>query len=227
MSARIASRSSTRESGGSPPSLSPRSIEPREAWMRTPSSRAAATSASTRPGDAAREDVVVVEHGRAPRERELGDAGPRGGRDHLLVDARPRRVERLQPREQVGLLRPGARERLVEVVVRVDQAGRDDGAVQVDALVGRGRLPAPDGRDAAGLDEQPAGIELGARVVLGDDDPVDERAAHVAEPKLPWWLRPWPPSSVTPPGWRRSPAWRPTRSRGGCGNTPAIAGSSC
>ena len=49
VSASTASRSSTSSSGGSPPSDSPRSIEPREATMRTPSSRAACTSASTSP----------------------------------------------------------------------------------------------------------------------------------------------------------------------------------
>ena len=59
-------------------------------------------------GDAAREDVVVVEDGRAAGERELGDARPRRRAHHLLVDPRPHRVERLQPREQVGLLRPRA-----------------------------------------------------------------------------------------------------------------------
>ena len=49
VSARTASMSSTSSSGGRPPSEAPRSIEPREATMRTPSSRAACTSASIRP----------------------------------------------------------------------------------------------------------------------------------------------------------------------------------
>ena len=90
--------------------------------MRTPSSAAARSSASTRPDDAAREDVVVVEDGRAAGERELGEAGARGGVEHLVVDPRPDRVERPQPGEEVGVLRPGAREGLVEVVVGVDEA---------------------------------------------------------------------------------------------------------
>ena len=50
VSARISSRSSTSSSGGRPPSDSPRSIEPREATIRTPSSRAAWISASISPG---------------------------------------------------------------------------------------------------------------------------------------------------------------------------------
>ena len=48
VSARISSASSTSESGGRPPSDSPRSIDPREGTRRTPSSRAAVISASTR-----------------------------------------------------------------------------------------------------------------------------------------------------------------------------------
>ena len=167
VSARTSSISSTRLSGGRPPSETPRSIEPREATRRTPSSRAARISASTRPGDAAREDVVVVEDGRAARERELGEAGARGGVEHLLVDPRPDRVERPQPREEVGVLRAGARERLVEVVVRVDEARGDDRAAQV---LGRaGRVPAADLGDEAVLDPEPAAVVLGARLVHRDD----------------------------------------------------------
>ena len=54
--------------------------------------------------------------------------------------ARPDRVERLEPVEEVGILRgrDGAREGLVEVVVGVDQPGQDDAAAQVEDFVGRG-----------------------------------------------------------------------------------------
>ena len=41
-SVRIASSSSTQSSGGSPPLDSPSDMEPRQAWKRTPISRAAA-----------------------------------------------------------------------------------------------------------------------------------------------------------------------------------------
>ena len=128
---------------------SPRSIEPREATMRTPSSRAARISASSSPLAPAREDVVVVEHRRAAGERELGEPGARRRVLGLLVDRRPRpgRASCSQ-REEVRLLRPRAREGLVEVVVRVDEAGRDDGAAEVDTLVRLGRRAA-----AGGLDE--------------------------------------------------------------------------
>ena len=40
--------SSTTESGGSPPWLCPRSIEPRVGWNRSPTVRAASTSAPSR-----------------------------------------------------------------------------------------------------------------------------------------------------------------------------------
>ena len=49
VSASAASMSSTSSSGGRPPSETPRSIDPRDATIRTPSSRAACTSASTSP----------------------------------------------------------------------------------------------------------------------------------------------------------------------------------
>ena len=97
--------------------------------------------------DAAREDVVVVEDRRAARQGELGEAGARRGVLHLLVDPRPDGVQRAQPREEVGLLRPRARQGLVEVVMRVHEPGRDDGAAEV---LGRPRRVAgADGGDQA------------------------------------------------------------------------------
>jgi hypothetical protein len=47
VAARAASVSSTIRSGGSPPSLSPRSIDPRHGWNRSPISRAASISAAS------------------------------------------------------------------------------------------------------------------------------------------------------------------------------------
>ena len=48
VAAMIASRSSTTSSGGRPPALAPRSIEPRVGWNRRPTSRAASTVAASR-----------------------------------------------------------------------------------------------------------------------------------------------------------------------------------
>ena len=112
---------------------------------------------------------MVVEDGRAARERELGEARARGNVLGLRIDPRPERVERLQPGEEVGFLRPGPRECLVEVVVRVYEARGDDGAAEVDPLVRlRFRSAARSGHEAV-LDEQPARLVLGARVVHDDD----------------------------------------------------------
>src|SRR5262249_30497554 len=63
---------------------------------------------------------------------ELGEAGARGRVLHLVVDVRPDRVELAQPGEQVGLLRQRARERLEQVVVGVDEPGRDDRPAEVE-----------------------------------------------------------------------------------------------
>ena len=48
VSARIASMSWTTTSGGSPPAVSPRSIDPRHGWNRIPISPAASISAASR-----------------------------------------------------------------------------------------------------------------------------------------------------------------------------------
>ena len=127
---------------------------------------------------AAREDVVVVEDGRAAGERELGEPVRAAAYTDSSSMPRPDRIERREPREEVGLLRPGARQGLVEVVVRVDEAGRDDRAAEVDALVGLGRRAAADRLDAAVREEHPAVRVLRARVVHHDDVRAGEQQAH-------------------------------------------------
>ena len=79
------------------------------------------------------EDVVVVHRRRASGLREPAEPGRRRGRDRLLVDAAPHRVEGGQPFEEGRVDGQAARHPLVEVVVRVDQARRDDAAAGVDA----------------------------------------------------------------------------------------------
>ena len=117
----------------------------------------------------------MVEDGRAAREHQLGEAGAGGCILRLGVDACPRRVELDEPLEQRCLLRPGPRERLVEVVVRVDEPGRDHGAREIDALVGLGLGGRTDVRHEAVLDENPAARVLGAPVVHRDDVGVGEQ----------------------------------------------------
>ena len=121
------------------------------------------------PGAAAREDVMVVEHRRAPGQRELCEARARRGVFRLRVDRRPHRIQLAQPREQVGLLRPCPCQGLVQVVVRVDEPGRDDGAGEVDTPVGHRLGPVADRRDRRAVDEHPAVGVLGAGVVHRDD----------------------------------------------------------
>ena len=127
-----------------------------------------------------REDVVVVEDRRAPAERQLGKPGAGGRILRLGVDAAPERVERLQPREEVGLLRPGTCQRLVQVVVRVDEPRRDERAPEVLEVLreGRGALAHLD--DEAVLRQDPGAVDLGARIVHGDDVGVRKQRPHGA-----------------------------------------------
>ena len=117
----------------------------------------------------AREHVVVVEDGRASGRGELGQPGARGGVLGLCVDSRPERIEGPQPGEQVGLGRMGTRERLVEVVMRVDETGRDESAAQIDTRVRVRNLTVSDPRDELVLDEQPTVRDLSRGVVHRDD----------------------------------------------------------
>ena len=82
---------------------------------------------------AAREQVVVIGAGRAAREGQLGQPHHRAGPHPLGVQARPHRIQRAQPVEQARLRGEPARHRLVQVVMRVDEAGRGHQA--------RGRRP--------------------------------------------------------------------------------------
>ena len=124
---------------------------------------------------AVREHVVVVEDGRAAREGELGEPGAGGGVLGLGVEPGPHRQQDLDPLEEVALLRPGPREVLKDVVVRVHEPGRDDGAPEVHRLAGRRRSAAPDALDPPLADQQPAARMLGAGIVHGDDVRVREQ----------------------------------------------------
>jgi len=121
---------------------------------------------------------VVVEDGRAPCERELGQPGARRGVLGLGVDAAPERVERLQPREEVGLLRAGSRQGLVQVVVRVDEPRRDERAAEVLEVLREGRRALADLDDEAVLDQDSPVVELGASVVHHHDVGVREERPH-------------------------------------------------
>ena len=151
-SARIVSSSCTTESGGRPPSFCERLIEPRVAWKRMPSSCAAVISARDQVAAAGGVHVEVVHRRGAAAERQLGQADPRREVGGLLVEPGPDRVERRQPAEQVRRRRRavGPGEVLVDVVMGVDQARRDQAAVgphRADGCrLGPGRPDAADQR---------------------------------------------------------------------------------
>ena len=116
-----------------------------------------------------REDVVVVRRGRASGEQQLGQREPRRNVELIRRQPRPDRIEGLEPVEQLlaegGAA--GARQRLVEVVMRVDQSRQHDVPGGVEGVIaGRGGRGAGDQAfgDAVSLDDEAA-----RRLVTGQD----------------------------------------------------------
>ena len=131
------------------------------------------------PASAAREEVVVVEDGRAAGQRELGQPGASRCVLGLVVEPRPHGIELAQPGEEIGVLRPRPSERLEEVVMRVDEARRDHRAGEIDDLVRLRRRTVTDRGDHRTVDEHPPRLVLRARVVHRHDPPVREQPAHL------------------------------------------------
>ncbi|MET3932518.1 hypothetical protein ABIE00_000564 [Arthrobacter sp. OAP107] len=112
-----------------------------------------------------REEVVVVGGGGAAGEKQFGEG--HGGREVKIPRGQPGpdRVEVLQPGEQrcVGHRTPGAGECLVEVVMRVDQAGQHHVVAGLEGLstgCGRRLAGAEHLHDFAAADHQAArGVE--------------------------------------------------------------------
>ena len=151
---------------------------------------------------AAGEEVQVIRAGRAPGQQQLGQAHA-GGHAHAVgVDPAPDLVQLRQPAEQGRFLhrRDVARQRLRQVMVRVDEAGQHDLARGVDAAHGigsgfAGRLTGPHGGHAVVLDQHPAAREAPARVVHGNDEPrgMEERphlGCYKPQAPLTWTLAP-------------------------------------
>jgi hypothetical protein len=124
-----------------------------------------------RPGG---EDVVVVCGRGAAAAQQRAGRGARRGVRHRLVDSPPDRVEGRQPLEQARLLGKAPGEPLVEVMVRVHEAGGEQVPGAVDVL-GRHAVAESGGRAGACrrdhliLDDDVAGAELGAIGVHGGD----------------------------------------------------------
>ena len=127
---------------------------------------------------------MVVEDGRAAGEHQLGETRPRRRVFRVGIDPGPDRVELDEPFEERCLLRPGTREGLVQVMVRVDEAGRDDCATEARALLRVGRVARADLDHEAVLDQDPAVRVLGSGVVDGEDVRVGEQGLHACVPYL-------------------------------------------
>jgi len=80
----------------------------------------------------------VIGGGRASRKGKLSQRRLRGGEDVVGLQARPDGIERRQPGKEIGILRgrDGARQGLVEVMVRIDQPRQNDMTVQVEHFIG-------------------------------------------------------------------------------------------
>ena len=136
------------------------------------------------------EDIGVVEHGGAARERQLAAADQHRGAGVVRRPAAPDPVMRLQPGKQVGVL-PGrqvARQDLVEVVVAVDQAGQHDVALEVEHAIGGLRQTGgrADLLDHAVAGEQPGIRQLAALPVHRHEHVgiLREQGRHVVPPEL-------------------------------------------
>jgi hypothetical protein len=113
-----------------------------------------------------RKHVVVVGGRGAAGEQQLSHRDRRGTLQRRRRQPRPHRIQRAQPAEQLAVQRRRRRPRqcLVEVMVRVDQAGNDDVRAGPECPhVGRGRFAA--GRYA--FDDPPALHDDATRGVVG------------------------------------------------------------
>ena len=117
-----------------------------------------------------------------PGEHQLGETGARRRVLRLGIDPGPGRVELDEPLEERRLLGPGARERLVEVVVRVDEAGCDERAAEAHPLVRIRLIAGAHRRDEAVLDQDPAVRVLGSGLVDGENVRVGEQGLHACVP---------------------------------------------
>jgi hypothetical protein len=129
----------------------------------------------------AREDVVVVGGRGAAGLGQPAEAGRRRGVHRLGVDPGPDRVQLDQPLEQRRVLRQPAGHPLVQVVVGVDQARREQAAGAVHVVVrqaARGRPSADRGDVLAVHDHMPGGVLGASRVDGRDGRAVDDHAGR-------------------------------------------------
>lgn len=126
----------------------------------------------------------MVRCGGASRKGEFGQCGGSRNENVFRREARPDRVEGLEPVEEVGVLRggDGAGEGLVEVMVGVDQPRQEDVAAEVEDFFGflgqAGSLPYL--FDEAVANKKTTIREFGLVVVEGEEVGVlDEEGGHI------------------------------------------------
>ena len=171
----------------------------RQATLRLPHAHAAACGGEAHAHGVRRFDAVVQPHavgvdvkvvtaGGAAAQQQLGHGHLARHTHHLGREAHPDGVQALEPRKQLGVLhaRNRPRQRLVHVVVRVDQAWHHHMAAGVDHFVDLldqfvGVFSGlDDALDAAIADHERGVIQFGVRIVLRGDaaGAVDEQRGH-------------------------------------------------
>src|SRR2546426_7741188 len=81
---------------------------------------------------AGRKHIVVIGGGGAATQRKLGESDLGGGPLPIRVDGGPDGIELAQPIEEPSLLSPHSSERLVQVMMGIDQARQRDQPASVD-----------------------------------------------------------------------------------------------
>lgn len=125
----------------------------------------------------------MIRCGGTARESEFRQRGLSRSKNIFGLEPRPDRIESLEPVEEIGILCGGdsARESLIKMMVRVDQARQDDMTRQVDDFIGGGWKCAhrSDFFDEAAADEHAAFGDFGLAVVHSNDMGVfDEEGGH-------------------------------------------------
>ena len=137
---------------------------------------------------AIRHEVEMVDARRGTGQQQFGRRRA-AGRDMIVRGHHPPDgIEQPQPIEEMAARRArhGARQRLEEMVMRVDESGHGDRAAEVDALVeiAARRRPLAQRRDDPAVDDEPGPAQDAIGVVAGVKrvDVLDD-AAHAQAPR--------------------------------------------
>ena len=130
-----------------------------------------------------RKEVEMVRCGGATRKGEFGQCGGSRCKNVFGSETSPNGIEGLEPVEEVGILRgrDGARESLVEVMMRVDETRQDDVTCEVEDFVGGlGEVGGfTDLLDEAVANKKTTVREFGLVVIHGEEMGVfDEESCH-------------------------------------------------